>query len=56
MKEIYEEIGISNIYFDYEEETHNLLNTYTEQLSSKLPTEYFLYLLATSCSKVGRKD
>ncbi|XP_006572097.2 farnesyl pyrophosphate synthase [Apis mellifera] len=56
VKEIYEEIGISNIYFDYEEETHNLLNTYTEQLSSKLPTEYFLYLLATSCSKVGRKD
>uniref|UniRef100_V9IKH4 Farnesyl pyrophosphate synthase n=1 Tax=Apis cerana TaxID=7461 RepID=V9IKH4_APICE len=56
VKEIYEEIGISNIYFDYEEETHDLLNTYTQQLSSKLPTEYFLYLLATSCSKVGRKN
>lgn len=56
VKEIYEEIGISNIYMDYEEETHNLLNTYTQQLSSKLPTEYFLYLLSTSCSKVGRKN
>ena len=55
MKEIYDKIGISNIYFDYEEETHNLLNTYIQQLSSKLPPEYFLYLLATSCSKVGRK-
>ena len=55
MKEIYEEIGISNIYMDYEEETHNLLNTYIQQLSSNLPPEYFLYLLATSCSKVGRK-
>ncbi|XP_026300400.1 farnesyl pyrophosphate synthase-like isoform X2 [Apis mellifera] len=55
VKEIYDKIGISNIYFDYEEETHNLLNTYIQQLSSKLPPEYFLYLLATSCSKVGRK-
>ncbi|XP_026300396.1 farnesyl pyrophosphate synthase [Apis mellifera] len=55
VKEIYDKIGISNIYFDYEEETHNLLNTYIQQLSSKLPSEYFLYLLATSCSKVGRK-
>ncbi|XP_043797815.1 farnesyl pyrophosphate synthase-like isoform X2 [Apis laboriosa] len=56
VKEIYEEIGISNIYLDYEEETHNLLNTYIQQLSSKLPTEYFLYLLATSCRKIGQKD
>ncbi|XP_061940004.1 farnesyl pyrophosphate synthase-like [Apis cerana] len=56
VKEIYEEIGISNIYYDYEEETHNLLNIYIQQLSSKLPPEYFLYLLATSCSKVGQKD
>ena len=55
VKEIYDKIGISNIYFDYEEETHNLLNTYIQQLSSNLPPEYFLYLLATSCSKVGRK-
>ncbi|XP_012343965.1 farnesyl diphosphate synthase [Apis florea] len=56
VKQIYEEIGVSNIYSDYEEETHNLLNAYIQQLSSKLPTEYFSYLLATSCSKVGRKD
>ncbi|XP_031369705.1 farnesyl pyrophosphate synthase-like [Apis dorsata] len=56
VKEIYEEIGISNIYLDYEEEMHNLLNTYIQQLSSKLPIEYFLYLLATSCSKIERED
>ncbi|XP_031773277.1 farnesyl pyrophosphate synthase-like isoform X2 [Apis florea] len=56
VKQIYEEIGISNIYWNYEEKTHNLLNTYIQQLSSKLPTEYFLYLLATSCSKIKRKD
>ena len=56
MKEIYDKIGISNIYFDYEEETHNLLNACIQQLSSKLPTEYFLYLLVTSCRKIGRKD
>ncbi|XP_043797713.1 farnesyl pyrophosphate synthase-like [Apis laboriosa] len=56
VKEIYKEIGISNIYLDYEEEMHNLLNTYIQQLSSKLPIQYFLYLLTTSCSKIERKD
>ncbi|XP_043797658.1 farnesyl pyrophosphate synthase-like [Apis laboriosa] len=56
VKEIYEKIGISNIYCDYEEETYNLLNTCIQQLSSKLPSEYFSYLLATSCSKIGQKN
>ncbi|XP_012168914.1 farnesyl pyrophosphate synthase-like isoform X1 [Bombus terrestris] len=56
VKQLYQELGVSNTYAIYEEETYNLLHTHIQQISRGLPHDFFLKLLNRTCRKVGRKD
>ncbi|XP_033175587.1 farnesyl pyrophosphate synthase isoform X1 [Bombus impatiens] len=56
VKQLYQELGISNTYAIYEEETYNLLHTHIQQISRGLPHDLFLKLLNRTCRKIGRKD
>ena len=56
VKQLYQELGISNTYAVYEEETYNLLHTHIQQISRGLPHDFFLKLLNRTCRKIGRKD
>ncbi|OAD58472.1 Farnesyl pyrophosphate synthase, partial [Eufriesea mexicana] len=55
VKQLYNELGLSNTYAIYEEETYNLLNTHIQQVSRGLPHDFFLKLLNRACRKVARK-
>lgn len=55
IKDLYNDLGVSNTYAVYEEETHNLLHTHIQQ-ASRLPHEFFWNLLERGCPRVGRKD
>ncbi|XP_035743867.1 farnesyl pyrophosphate synthase-like [Vespa mandarinia] len=45
VKSLYNDIGLSNTYSIYEEETYNLLNTHIQQVSRGLPHDFFFNLL-----------
>ncbi|XP_072748540.1 uncharacterized protein Ndufv3 [Anoplolepis gracilipes] len=45
VKQLYNDLGLPNIYSKYEEEMYNLLNTHIQQISRGLPHELFLKLL-----------
>ncbi|XP_029046807.1 farnesyl pyrophosphate synthase-like isoform X2 [Osmia bicornis bicornis] len=55
VKQLYDELGLSNTYAIYEEETYNLLMTHIQQISCGLPQDYFLKLLETACPRVAKK-
>lgn len=45
VKQLYNDLGLPNMYSIYEEETYNLLNTHIQQISRGLPHDLFLKLL-----------
>ncbi|XP_076162726.1 farnesyl pyrophosphate synthase-like [Ptiloglossa arizonensis] len=53
VKQLYDELGLSNMYSIYEEETYNLLHTHIQQISRGLPHELFLKLLEKTYRRVA---
>ncbi|XP_014476182.1 PREDICTED: farnesyl pyrophosphate synthase-like [Dinoponera quadriceps] len=45
VKQLYNDLGLPNMYSIYEEETYNLLNTHIQQISRGLPHGLFLKIL-----------
>ncbi|XP_032684375.1 farnesyl pyrophosphate synthase [Odontomachus brunneus] len=45
VKQLYNDLGLQNMYSIYEEETYNLLNTHIQQISRGLPHGLFLKIL-----------
>ncbi|EFN90138.1 farnesyl pyrophosphate synthase isoform X2 [Harpegnathos saltator] len=45
VKQLYNDLGLMNMYSMYEEETYNLLNTHIQQMSRGLPHGIFLKIL-----------
>lgn len=53
VKQLYNELGLRNMYLIYEEETFNLLNTHIQQISRGLPHDLFLKLLEKTYRRVA---
>lgn len=45
VRDVYEELGLTNTYAVYEEETYNLIHTHVQQMSGGLPHKLFFKFL-----------